>query len=338
MDPKRSRPAGPIKTRRSTGTENDDEALRGLLSMMWLVRAFEERVSELFFQRLIAGLLHLGIGQEGVAVGACSALRRDDVVYGSHRAHAHAIAKGADPVRLLAELAGRSTGYCGGRGGSMHISAPEVGFMAATGVVAGNIPLAVGAAVVCRRRGQEQVAVCFFGDGAGQTGYFHESLNLVALWNLPLIMVCENNGWAEFTPLSSHTLIERLARHAETYGIASATVDGNDVLAVRQAVSDAAARARSGGGPSFIECLTHRLRGHYEGDPAKYRQLSELDEWKQKDPILRFQRLLNERGIAIDAATVEREARDRVGAAAQEALAAPWPSDGETESKVYADA
>lgn len=320
----------------AVASAEDGEMLRSLLDRMWLIRAFEERVSELHARVVIEGLLHLGIGQEAVAVGACSVLRTEDVVFGSHRAHAHAIAKGADVTRLLAELAGRETGYCRGRGGSMHISAPEVGFITATGVVAGNIPLALGAADVCRRRGEGNVAVCFFGDGAGQTGSFHESLNIAALWRLPVVFVCENNGWAEFTPLSAHTPVERLASHAETYGIPSDTIDGNDVLSVREAVGVAVERARTGGGPTFVECLTHRLRGHYEGDPAKYRELSQLEEWKQKDPLRRFQRVLEDHGVAVDANEVERAACERVEEAVEEALAAPWPNEDDVGALVYA--
>lgn len=306
-----------------------------MLATMWVIRAFEERVSELYAEQKIAGLLHLGIGQEAIAVGTCSVLDRADVVYAGHRAHAHALAKGADPTRLLAELAGRATGYCGGRGGSMHVSAAEVGFITATGVVAGNIPLALGAATVCQQRGAGGVSAVFFGDGAAQTGVFHESLNIAALWRLPLVMVCENNGWAEFTPLSSHTPVARLASHAETYEIPCATVDGNDVLAVREAVAEAVERARIGDGATFIECLTQRLRGHYEGDPGAYRELSALEEWRLKDPIARFQRVLAELEPAIDVEQVERTARERVAAAATEALAAPWPTREDLVAGVY---
>src|SRR5688572_1768 len=266
--------------------------LVALLRMMWLIRAFEEKVSALYAAREIVGLLHLGIGQEAVAVGACSLLRPDDYVFGGHRSHGHAIAKGADLDRLMAEIAGRATGYCAGKGGSMHIVAMDVGFVTATGIVGGTIPLALGAAFAAKERKKGQVAVVFFGDGAGQSGPFHESLNIASLWQLPVIFVCENNGYAEFTPLSAHTKVERLAQHAKTYGIPSSTVDGNDLLAVRSATSKALEIARARKGPVFIECLTHRLRGHYEGDPAKYRELSQLSEWKKKDPIARFARLL----------------------------------------------
>jgi TPP-dependent pyruvate/acetoin dehydrogenase alpha subunit len=296
----------------------DDE--RDLLATMCLARAFEEKVSELSGRKEIGGLLHLGIGQEAVAVGVCSQLRRDDYVVCGHRAHVHAIAKGADPARLLAELAGRETGYCGGRGGSMHIAAVEVGFVTATGVVAGNLPLALGAALSCRSRGRGQVAVAFFGDGAGQAGAFHESLNLASLWGLPVLLVCENNGYAEFTPLAAHTRVARLADHAATYGIPRSTIDGNDLRAVREAAAEALSRARAGEGPTFIEALTYRLRGHYEGDAARYRELSELEEWRAKDPILRWARTCGLEG-RLD--RIRREAGERVATAARAALAAP---------------
>jgi len=305
---------------------------------MWLIRAFEEKVSALYAAREIVGLLHLGIGQEAVAVGTCGLLRPDDQVFGGHRSHGHAIAKGADINRLMAEIAGRATGYCAGKGGSMHIVAMDAGFVTATGVVGGTIPLALGAAFAAKESGTDRVAVVFFGDGAGQAGAFHESLNIASLWKLPVIFVCENNGYAEFTPLSAHTKVERLAQHAKTYGIPSATVDGNDLLAVRAAASKAIEKTRQGKGPSFIECLTHRLRGHYEGDPAKYRELSQVTEWKKKDPIARFtSELQREKVISKnEIETVEREARDLVNKAAEFALASTWPLPDEVASQVTA--
>jgi len=310
-----------------------------LYARMWLIRAFEEKVSELYAKGAIKGLLHLGIGQEGVAVGAASALRPDDVVFGTHRSHSHALAKGADPVRLLAEIAGRATGYGGGRGGSMHIAVPEVGFVTATGVVGGNIPLALGAAYASVVLGVDRLALAFFGDGAGQTGAFHESLNIASLWRLPVVFVCENNGYAEFTPLSTHTTVERLATHAATYGIPAESVDGNDVLAVRDAVA-AAAEAARGGGPRFVEALTYRLRGHYEGDPAKYRELSELAEWRAKDPLTAFRVRLEADGVlepgGATATAIEAAARERIDAAAQESLAGPTPTPPDVVRHVYA--
>ena len=307
-----------------------------LLERMWLIRAFEEKTSELFARNRIAGLLHLGIGQEGSAVGACAPLRTDDYVFGTHRSHAHAIAKGADVGRLMAEIAGRSTGYCKGKGGSMHISAPEVGFVTATGVVAGNIPLALGAALTSVTRQEDRVAVTFFGDGAGQSGGFHESLNLAALWKLPVIFVCENNGYVEFSPLSSHTVIERLADYAAVYSIPSVTVDGGDVLEVKEAVEDAVAVARAGAGPAFVEVLTHRLRGHYEGDPARYRKLSERDEWKAKDPVARFAGVLIDTGVSRETLDeIEGRARWLVQRAAEQALQAPAADPRGLTTDVY---
>lgn len=307
-----------------------------ILARMWLIRAFEEKVSELYAAGRVAGLIHLGIGQEGSAVGTCAALRPGDYVFGTHRSHAHAIAKGADLRRLMAEIAGRSTGYCKGKGGSMHISAPEVGFITATGVVAGNIPLALGAALTTMTRNEGRVSVAFFGDGAGQSGPFHESLNLAALWKLPVILVCENNGYVEFSPLSAHTVVERLADYAAAYSIPSVTVDGGDVLAVRDAVQDGVDAARGGAGPSFVEVLTHRLRGHYEGDPARYRKVSERDEWKRRDPVARFSGRLRGSGASPESlAEVERDARAAVAAAAEQALADPAADPRDLTGDVY---
>jgi len=305
----------------------DGEVGRALLARMWLIRAFEEKASELYAKGRIKGLLHLGIGQEGSAVGAISRLAPHDRVFGGHRAHAHALAKGADPTRLMAELAGRTTGYCGGKGGSMHVAAPEIGFATATGIVAGNLPLALGDAWAATLEGSDRVAVAFFGDGAGQTGSFHETLNIASLWRLPIVFVCENNGYAEFTPLSAHTKVERLAEYARVYGMPASTVDGNDVFAVHEAAGAAVARARRGDGPTFVEALTYRLRGHYEGDPAKYRELSELADWRQKDPIARFAAALDERGLVDRSCseTLQAEGRELVEQAALEALAGPIP-------------
>jgi acetoin:2,6-dichlorophenolindophenol oxidoreductase subunit alpha len=317
--------------------ENPRELI-DLLRRMWLIRAFEEKVSALYAERQIVGLLHLGIGQEAVAVGACSLLRQDDYVFGGHRSHGHAIAKGADINRLMAEIAGRATGYCAGKGGSMHIVAREAGFMTATGVVGGTIPLALGAAFAAKEKKKRQVALVFFGDGAGQAGPFHESLNIASLWQLPVIFVCENNGYAEFTPLSAHTKVERLAQHAKTYAIPASTVDGNDLVAVRAAMSKAAEKCRAGEGPVFVECLTHRMRGHYEGDPTKYRELSQLAEWKKKDPIGRVVRLLKSKKAITDKklGAIENQARDLVEKAAEFALSSPWPAPNEVATQVTA--
>lgn len=293
------------------------------LEAMWRIRAFEEKASELFARGQISGLLHLAIGQEATAVGVCGALKPSDKVFSGHRPHAHAIAKGAEIGRLFAELAGRRTGYCGGKGGSMHLAAPEVGFVTATGVVAGNLPLALGAALSSKRRGGSDASVAFFGDGAAQTGLFHECLNLASLWQLPVILVCENNGFAEFSPLSAHTVVKRLADHADTYGIPTETIDGNDLSMVRPAVVTALDRARNGGGPSFLECLTHRLRGHYEGDPTLKRGAASRDH--EKDPIQRFTQLLRDTSQGVELEAIETRIRAEIEKAAGDALTAPWP-------------
>jgi TPP-dependent pyruvate/acetoin dehydrogenase alpha subunit len=320
-------------------TKQNSKEIVDLLRRMWLIRAFEEKVSALYAERQIVGLLHLGIGQEAVAVGALSLLRADDYVYGGHRSHGHAIAKGADINKLIAEIAGRATGYCGGKGGSMHIVAKECGFITATGVVGGTIPLALGAAFAAKEKKKDQLAVVFFGDGAGQSGPFHESLNIASLWQLPVIFICENNGYAEFTPLSAHTKIERLAQHAKTYGIPASTVDGNDLFAVRDAMTKAVEKCRVGKGPVFVECLTHRMRGHYEGDPAKYRELSQLAEWKKKDPIARVARALKTKQAITDKelAAIESNARALVEKAAEFSMSSPWPADDAVDHQVYAN-
>ena len=250
----------------------DAEGAVRLLATMWRIRLFEERVGQLKRADEVHGLIHLSVGQEGVAAAVCGQLRDDDPVYSGHRAHGHAIAKGAPLERVMAELMGRSDGLCRGIGGSMHLVDVEHGFMGATGVVGGNIPMALGSALAARLRGSDQVAVVFFGDGAVQAGHFNESVNLATLWELPAIFVCENNGFAEFTPRSAHTKVERVSDVVAPYELERETVDGNDVGAVFEAFGRFLATARGGKGPFLLECLTHRLRGHYEGDPSKYRE------------------------------------------------------------------
>jgi acetoin:2,6-dichlorophenolindophenol oxidoreductase subunit alpha len=266
------------------------ERALGLLGTMWRIRLFEERVGLLKRADEVHGLIHLSVGQEGVAAAVCTQLRDDDAVYSGHRAHGHAIAKGASLPRVMAELMGRDGGLCRGLGGSMHLVDLSHGFMGATGVVGGNIPIALGSALASRLRGEDTVSVVFFGDGAVQAGHFHETVNLAALWRLPLILVCENNGFAEFTPRSAHTTVERVTDVVAPYAMDCETVDGNDVVVVWDAFGRSLAAARAGSGPFLLECLTHRLRGHYEGDPGAYRAALAAAEWQEKDPILRLQR------------------------------------------------
>jgi TPP-dependent pyruvate/acetoin dehydrogenase alpha subunit len=309
-----------------------------LLRAMWRIRAFEERVGQLTRADEVHGLVHLSVGQEGVAVGVCGQLRPDDAVYSNHRAHGHAIAKGAPLGRVMAELMGREDGLCRGLGGSMHLVDVEHGFLGATGVVGGNVPLALGSALASRLSGGDQVAVVFFGDGAVQGGIFVESVNLATLWGLPAILVCENNGFAEFTPRSAHTNVERVADVVAPYGLDRETVDGNDVVAVRTAFSEFLARARLGEGPFLLECLTHRLRGHYEGDPQHYRDALAADEWQALDPILRLQRRGVEEGwLAEDEpALFEEEAQQEVEQAVDAARQSPFPPVSLIAELVYA--
>jgi acetoin:2,6-dichlorophenolindophenol oxidoreductase subunit alpha len=304
---------------------------------MWRIRLFEERVGQLKRADEVHGLIHLSVGQEGVAAGVCTQLRPDDAVYSGHRAHGHAIACGAPLERVMAELMGRSGGLCRGLGGSMHLVDVEHGFMGATGVVGGNVPMALGSALAARMGGGDQVAVVFFGDGAVQAGYFNESVNLATLWELPVILVCENNGFAEFTPRSAHTNVERVSDVVAPYGLERDTVDGNDVHAVWERFAAFLAEARAGRGPLLLECLTHRLRGHYEGDPAHYREALEAEDWKQKDPILRLQRRGVEEGWLTedDAAAIEREAGEAVEAAVERARASEPPPAGLAEELTY---
>ena len=309
-----------------------------LLRSMWRIRAFEERVGQLARADEVHGLVHLSVGQEAVAVGVCGQLRSDDAVYSGHRAHGHAIAKGAPLERVMAELMGREDGLCRGLGGSMHLVDVEHGFLGATGVVGGNIPLALGSALASRLLGGDQVAVVFFGDGAVQGGIFVESVNLATLWGLPAILVCENNGFAEFTPRSAHTNVERVSDVVAPYGIERDTVDGNDVVAVSEAFAAFLAKARSGEGPFLLECLTHRLRGHYEGDPQHYREALAADEWQALDPILRLQRRGVEEGwLAEDEpARIEEEAQQEVEQAVEAARQSPFPPLSLTAELVYA--
>ena len=316
-----------------------EQALR-LLVTMWRIRLFEERVSALTRSAEVPGLVHLSTGQEGVAAAVCSQLRDDDAVYSGHRAHGHAIAKGASLERMMAELMGRDSGLCRGLGGSMHVVDVEHGFMGATGVVGGNIPIALGSALAARLRGDDAIAVVFFGDGAVQAGHFNETVNLASLWGLPLILVCENNGFAEFTPRSAHTTVERVSDVVAPYGVERETVDGNDVVAVWDAFGRYLAAARNGRGPFLLECLTHRLRGHYEGDPGKYRDALAAADWQEKDPILRLQR----HGIAQGwfdeetPAAAESEAAEAVEQAVRFARESAFPPVEVIEAMVYADA
>jgi pyruvate dehydrogenase E1 component alpha subunit len=315
---------------------SDETLHRKMFQRMCLIRAFEERVIELCHRKQLAGLVHVGIGQEGVAVGIASALRDDDYLYGTHRSHGHFLARDADPNLLMAELAGKDTGYCRGRGGSMHLVALGKRLMSATGIVGGTIPLAIGTALVAREH--DGVVAVFFGDGASNTGSFHECLNMASLWKLPIILVCENNGYAEFTPISAHTVVPSVSAHGRPYDMATQIVDGNDALAVLAAARTAAERARTGGGPTIVECLTYRLRGHYVGDPESYSKAGEVDEWRSKDPIRRLSDALIEgKTVAsADISAMQAAAAARVDDAVRFMRESPWPKPESVTDFVYA--
>ena len=294
-------------SRRARGAGVDRELATALLRTMWRIRLFEERVAQLKRTLQVHGLIHLSIGGEGVAAAVCGQLRDDDAVYSGHRAHGHAIAKGAPVDRVMAELMGRVDGVCRGLGGSMHLVDAEHGFLGATGVVGGNLPLALGSALAAHLRGGDRVSVVFFGDGAVQAGHFNETVNLAALWRLPLIFVCENNGMAEFTSREEHSTIELVSDVVAPYGFERQTVNGSDVPAVYDAFGSFLEAARAGGGPMLLECLTYRRRGHYEGDPEKYRDPVAEQAWAERDPIAQLTRRSLDEGWLDGAAVREIE-------------------------------
>jgi TPP-dependent pyruvate/acetoin dehydrogenase alpha subunit len=311
---------------------------RELLREMWRIRCLEERVARLYRTLQVHGLIHLSIGGEGVAAGVCGQLRDDDVVYSGHRAHGHALAKGAPMDRLMAELMGRRDGLCHGLGGSMHLVDREHGLMGATGVVGGNLPMAAGDALAAGLQGSDRVAVVFFGDGAVQAGHFHETINLAALWELPLVFVCENNGMAEFTTRAEHTRVASVAELVAPYGFPARTVDGSETLEVWSAFAGYLARARRGAGPFLLECLTHRFGGHYEGDAQAYREALADTEWARLDPIARLTAELRGRRwcSAAAAAEMERAGRAEVEAAVTFARASPPLDPAAAAEFVYA--
>ena len=297
-----------------------------LLTTMWRIRALEERVGQLKRADEVYGLVHLSIGGEGVAAAVCRQLLDTDAVYSGHRAHGHALAKGAPSDRLMAELMGRDTGLCRGLGGSMHLVDVEHGFLGATGVVGGNLPLALGTALAAQLRGGTDVTAIFFGDGAVQAGTFAESINMATLWGLPLVFVCENNGFAEFTSRAEHSNVERVSDVVAPYGLTRETVSGSDPAEVFKAFGAFLRAARAGEGPFLLECLTHRRRGHYEGDADSYRTTDEA-EWQRLDPIAR----LTERGMTDGWLTqetrdsLEADARSEMDAATEFARESPYP-------------
>jgi pyruvate dehydrogenase E1 component alpha subunit len=305
---------------------------------MFTIRTFECKIRDLFTNGVIVGDLHLSSGQEAVAVGVCSNLRNIDTINTTHRGHGHCIAKGADVKRMMAEFFAKRTGLCKGKGGSMHLADLSVGMLGASAIVGGGIPTAVGAALSFKMRKTDQVAVAFFGDGATNQGTFHESVNLAAIWDLPVVFVCENNQYAESTPVSYAIRVKNIADRAAAYGIPGVLVNGMDILAVYEATNQAVKRARKGEGPTLLDCKTYRYEGHEVGDPWDlYRSKEEVEEWRQKDPIPTFERKLIDGKTAtqkeIDA--IQKEVLGLIDTAVEYARESPSPELKEAFEDVF---
>lgn len=307
-----------------------------LYRTMSLIRHFETAAARLLASGDLAGFLHLSIGQEAVAAGVCDALEEDDYITTTHRGHGHCIAKGARIDAMFAEILARSAGYCGGRSGSMHVADPKAGILGANAIVGACIPIGVGGAFAAQVLGQRRVSVAFFGDGAVAEGVFHESLNLAALWKLPLVFVCENNAYAEMTPTEVHLNNTSVASYAEPHQIPAQTVDGNDVLAVRDAAERAVELARYGGGPALLECRTYRMRGHFEGDAQRYQSKTERAAWLKRDPLLLLAAKAGvEPGLGARLREIDALCEREVSAAITWARAQPEPTRAALTSHVY---
>lgn len=312
------------------------EGLLDMYRMLWRIRTFEDQVRRFAAASEVPGFPHLSTGQEAVAVGVCAHLSPQDLLFTSHRGHGHVLAKGSDVEATFAEILGRETGLCRGRGGSMHLVDAANGVLGATGVVGGNLSLAAGAAWAMQAKGARNISVVFFGDGATGAGAFHETINLAVLWKLPVLFVCENNGYAEFTSREEHSNVAFVRRFAEPYEMPAETIDGNDVLAVLAAAGQAVANLRDGHGPRLLECMTYRMAGHFVGDPQHYRSKEELAAWREKDPIERLRKHLLQSGFeAGELETAGESTRQEVLRAVERARTAPRPDPAGVLEHVY---
>lgn len=309
----------------------------GMLERMMLIRAYEERNVERQAEGKAAGTC-TSVGQEASAVGVVSALDPKDLILTNHRSAGHLLARGADPARMMAEVAGRATGYCKGKSGSLHVSVRELGVILTSTIVGGELSLATGVGLSLSMQGGDGIVACFFGDGAACEGVFHESVNLAAVWNLPILYVCENNQWQAYVRRKETMLVDHISDRAAGYGIEGRTVDGNDVEAVHAAAAEAIAAVRRTKRPFLLETYTYRLRGHFEPDDQSYVDPAELASWKARDPIATLRRRLVERGDATAAVVeaIEAEARARIDAAAEFAAASPFPAPEEVATEVWA--
>jgi TPP-dependent pyruvate/acetoin dehydrogenase alpha subunit len=313
------------------------DAQLDLLRRMIEIRLFEEEIQRLFNRNLVRGSTHLCIGQEAVSVGACAPLRTTDAMLCTYRGHGAVLAMGAPLDRTFAEILGKAEGLCAGKGGSMHLTDVSVGAYGSFAIVGAHLPIATGFGLAARYTGADDVSLCFFGDGTVNIGAFHEAMNLAAIWKLPTIFVCENNLYGEYSPVASTTPIQELVRRADGYAMPGVRVDGNDVRAVRATVAEAVDRARSGGGPTFVEAMTYRHKGHSRTDPGTYRPKEEVDAWLARDPIPAFERVLIDEGVASDRIEATREAASAaVGEHLERALAWPDPPVTSRFDHVYA--
>ncbi len=312
-----------------------------MYTTMVKIRRFEETIGELTASGTITGFVHLCVGQEAAAVGVCKALRDDDYITSNHRGHGHLIGKGGKIDLMMAELFAKKTGYCKGKGGSMHISDMDLGILGANGIVGGGPPLACGAALAAQYKNTDQVSVCFFGDGASNQGTVHESMNLASIWSLPIIFVVENNCYAEFMNQKDHMRVENVSDRAAGYGIPAEVVDGNDIIAVHKAAAKAVSLVRSGKGPVMIECKTFRIAGHFLGDPETYRDPKEVQEWQHesKDPIPRFEKILLKKKVltAAGISEIKQKASEELEQAVEFAKSCPNPDPVDLMTDVYAD-
>jgi acetoin:2,6-dichlorophenolindophenol oxidoreductase subunit alpha len=314
------------------------EKLVWMLQRMCEIRYFEEKAEDLYVRGLVHGTMHLSIGQEAGSVGSIATLRPEDLIIHHHRGHGHTIAKGANLTTMMAEFLGKEPGYCRGRGGSMHIADIPGGNLGATGVVGGGIPTAVGIALALQMHRSEQILLSYFGDGASNEGEFHESLNMASVWKLPVVFICDNNQYGMSMHVSRSMNVAHVSERAASYNIPGVTVDGNDVLAVYEAVLAAGELARSGGGPSLVDCLSYRWRGHSKSDRNLYRTHEEIEDWKTKCPIRRFKKVLVDGAVMTgdEAEAIDQAAKAAVDRAAEEAQTFPEPSPENMEDEVYA--
>jgi len=315
-----------------------DEDLKWMLQKMCEIRHFEEKAEDLYIRGLVHGTMHLSIGQEASSVGSIATLEPQDLIIHHHRGHGHTIAKGADITLMMAEFLGKELGYCRGRGGSMHIADMEGGNLGATGVVGSGIPTSVGIGLALQMQKSDQVLLSFFGDGAANLGEFHEALNMASIWDLPMVFICENNQYGMSMPVQRAMNIDKISTRSIAYGIPGETVDGNTVLDVYNAVKLAVERARAGDGPSLIENVTYRWRGHSKSDRNLYRTQEEIQEWMEKCPIVRFKRLLHEseRVSESEVERIDQQAYKTVEHAAEEAMTFAEPDPTHMEDEVYA--